>query len=167
MKIIMKLVLLFLGTVVCLSAQDTGDFRAGILERHNLYRVSHRVNEVRWNTGLERHAIEWAKRLAREDKMYHRQPNRYGENIYWISGGIADPRSVVDAWYGEVKDYNFLKGDFTPGTGHFTQVVWSTTREIGCGFARSASGGVYVVCNYDPPGNVLGRFAENVFPSRK
>jgi glioma pathogenesis-related protein 2 len=51
--------------------------------------------------------------------------------------------------------------------GHFTQVVWKGSREIGVG--RSfAEGGlrVFVVCNYYPAGNVIGRFKDNVLPSK-
>jgi hypothetical protein len=38
-------------------------------------------------------------------------------------------------------------------TGHFTQLVWRATTELGC--ARAQCGGIdVVVCQYDPPGNV-------------
>jgi hypothetical protein len=40
--------------------------------------------------------------------------------------------------------------------GHYTQVVWSGTRELGCGVARSPSREIWV-CNYNPPGNYIGQ----------
>lgn len=46
--------------------------------------------------------------------------------------------------------------------GHFTQVVWKGSREIGVGKARSKDGKILVVANYRPAGNVIGRFSENV-----
>lgn len=46
--------------------------------------------------------------------------------------------------------------------GHFTQVVWKGSREIGVGKARSNDGKILVVANYRPAGNVIGRFSENV-----
>lgn len=94
--------------------------------------------------------------------MRHRQPNKYGENIYWISGGSPSGESVTDSWYGEIKDYNFARPGFGMKTGHFTQVVWKDSKEIGCGVAKSRRGGTYVVCNYNPPGNYQGRFPTNV-----
>jgi hypothetical protein len=39
--------------------------------------------------------------------------------------------------------------------GHFTQIVWPTTTEIGCGIASSASND-YLVCRYAPTGNKDG-----------
>ena len=57
---------------------------------------------------------------------------------------------------------------FQRGAGHFSQVVWKGSREIGIGRAFADNGQtVYVVCNYLPAGNVIGRFKENVFPSSK
>ena len=51
------------------------------------------------------------------------------------------------------------------GTGHFTQVVWKGSKEIGVGKSFGRDGRVFVVCNYLPAGNVIGRFQENVFPA--
>lgn len=46
---------------------------------------------------------------------------------------------------------------------HF-QVIWRDSRELGVGMARNRSGQIFVVANYDPPGNFIGSFAENVPP---
>jgi len=51
--------------------------------------------------------------------------------------------------------------------GHFTQVVWKDSRELGVGRAFSDDEQrVFVVCNYFPAGNIIGRFAQNVFPAK-
>ena len=42
--------------------------------------------------------------------------------------------------------------------GHFTQMVWKTTTEIGCAVGkRKDIPGYIVVCRYNPPGNVIGQ----------
>lgn len=44
--------------------------------------------------------------------------------------------------------------------GHFTQVVWDATTEIGCGAKLNYDGNAYtwaVVCNYNPTGNLNGK----------
>ncbi len=74
-------------------------------------------------------------------------------------------QEVVDQWYSEMPKFNFSNGEFTQGTGHFTQVVWKGSREIGVGKAFGKDGHVFVVCNYHPAGNVRGHFRENVFPA--
>lgn len=48
--------------------------------------------------------------------------------------------------------------------GHFTQMVWVSTRFFGVGKARSRAGKVIVVANYSPPGNISGQFETNVLP---
>lgn len=48
--------------------------------------------------------------------------------------------------------------------GHFSQVVWATSAEMGVGVASNRSGQVFVVACYDPAGNFLGQFSENVPP---
>ena len=59
-----------------------------------------------------------------------------GENIYKVEGFAPTGTDVVDAWYAEIEDYKYGRiGNVCTGgiTGHFTQVMWSMTREIGCG----------------------------------
>ena len=62
--------------------------------------------------------------------------------------------------------YNFKTGSFSSGTGHFTQVVWKGTKEIGLGRASNTKDNgmvcTYVVGRYRPAGNFMGKFQENV-----
>merc|ERR1711971_807361 len=74
-------------------------------------------------------------------------------------------QGAVDNWYSEIKDYTYGKEPSTGGSeiGHFTQVVWKGSTEVGVGVAQEGST-VVVVANYSPPGNVRGQYAENVPP---
>lgn len=69
-------------------------------------------------------------------------------------------------WYDEVQYYDFSKQGFTSKTGHFTQLVWKNSKQVGFGITEK-NGIVYVVCRYSPPGNYLGQFEKNVFPAKK
>ena len=69
--------------------------------------------------------------------------------------------------YNEVCDpgYNFASGGFSGGTGHFTQVVWKESTELGIGRAQSQQNGMecaYIVGRYKPAGNMMGDFPRNV-----
>lgn len=64
--------------------------------------------------------------------------------------------------YEEVQDYDFSKPGFSMETGHFTQVVWKWSTQLGCGVRNCPTvgsvsgfdnGGIMVVCRYKPPGN--------------
>ena len=147
-------------------AGSAAGFEDEIVRSHNSYRAKHGAPALRWNASIASVAQQWAETNARENKMYHRPNNKYGENIYWMSGGKVSGTMAVTAWYNEVGQYNFAKPGFASGTGHFTQVVWKGSTEIGCGQARDAKGGTYVVCNYNPPGNYTGRFPANVTPAK-
>ena len=61
--------------------------------------------------------------------------------------------------------YNFNSGGFSGGTGHFTQVVWKGSTELGIGRAEVERSGMkcaYIVGRYRPAGNMMGDFAQNV-----
>ncbi|MBV6492227.1 MAG: hypothetical protein LDLANPLL_00220 [Turneriella sp.] len=160
----MKRIAFFVAFSAILFSLQAGTtkFQKEILQRHNTLRAKHGVAPLKWSTEVEKVAQDWATKIAREDNMRHRNPNKYGENIFWMSGREPTGNNVVDAWYNEIKDYNYSNPGFSMKTGHFTQVIWKGSTELGCGSARSARGGVYVVCNYNPPGNYMGRFPENV-----
>ena len=68
-------------------------------------------------------------------------------------------------WYEEHDKYNYSNPGFSSTTGHFTQIVWQNSKEMGAGKAVSSSGAQFVVARYQPPGNVRGQFPENVKPA--
>lgn len=47
--------------------------------------------------------------------------------------------------------------------GHFSQVVWKDSKEMGVGMATKG-GKCIVVANYTPAGNYIGMYQDNVFP---
>ena len=77
-------------------------------------------------------------------------------------GKEATGEYATKCWYDEIKTHNF-NGDFQNETGHFTQVIWKDSKEVGFGIAKNKGGYTYVVGNYLPAGNIIGRFKQNVF----
>jgi hypothetical protein len=75
--------------------------------------------------------------------------------------------SSVDLWYSEINSYDFDAPSWNGGVGHFTQVVWRNSKQVGCAVA-SCSGQDLWVCQYSPPGNwnvdQPGELANNVPP---
>ena len=160
-----KLFLILAFTLLnSIYAQERTSFEEEILSKHNEFRKLHKVVDLKWSNKLQTYTQEWANKLAKENKMYHRSANEYGENIYWSMGRAVLGADVTQAWYDEIKDYSYSSPGFSMKTGHFTQVVWATSTELGCGKAVAKNGGVYVVCNYNPPGNYQGEFKSNVLP---
>ena len=61
--------------------------------------------------------------------------------------------------------YNFNSDGFSGGTGHFTQVVWKGSTELGIGRAEVERDGMkcaYIVGRYRPAGNIIGDYPQNV-----
>ena len=91
-----------------------------------------------------------------------------GQNLF-VSGGTA-PKGVdvANNWYSESKNYDYASGTGKNNAvvGHFTQLVWKSTTQIGCIVAEGSCSGYsqsYFVCwNYFPGGNILGQYPKNV-----
>lgn len=114
---------------------------------------------------------EWAETLANEDRFAHRPNSNYGENIYCLWSNDRNtkigPKAVCRSWYEEIKEHEFgiePKGIFKGG--HFTQMIWKSSQDLGVGISRTKKGKVLVVCNYNPRGNIAGQFNVNVLRSR-
>ncbi|XP_014296097.1 uncharacterized protein LOC103580017 isoform X1 [Microplitis demolitor] len=138
------------------------------LETHNYYRNRHGVPALRLNKQLCKTSQDWANILATKGRLEHRANIEYGENLYcmWSSNPktIVNGDEPVNDWYAEESQHQYNREPTTLKTGHFTQIVWRSSTELGVGMARNRNGEVYVVCNYNPAGNFLGSFMENVLP---
>jgi pathogenesis-related protein 1 len=129
---------------------------AGLTAAHNDARAEVGVPPLKWSRELARHAQSWAEKLAKDGcALEHRRDDPYGENLYW-SSGAASASAVVAKWAAEASGYNHRRNSCKGVCGHYTQMVWSDTRSLGCGVASCDNGEVWV-CNYDPPGNVVGQ----------
>merc|ERR1719316_1873263 len=136
---------------------------AGILDRHNKYRCMHGLPLLKWSKEIEKNARAWAQATGGKMKHSSSQSRKgvaghsyLGENLAY---GAIDKKGV-DLWYDEIKLTPGGKGTisgFTKGTGHYTQVVWKRTTELGC-----AVNGRLLVCQYGVGGNMRGQFTQNV-----
>ena len=99
----------------------------------------------------------------------------YGQNIG--AGYSADKidEMLTNAMYNdEMMLFENSYGASDPsvgGAGHFTQMVWKGTKEVGCatntcsflaGLSDPNIPYVFTVCNYAPPGNYQGEYGQNV-----
>ena len=126
-----------------------------MLDSHNTIRARVGVSPLVWSDNLAEVAQDWANHLIATGGLSHRPNNIYGENIYTISGGTATPFEVVDLWAKEARGYDIRSNSCSGVCGHYTQIVWGKTRAVGCAVADAPRREIWV-CNYDPPGNVIG-----------
>lgn len=151
-----------------LDSLDLDQIKKDILKAHNYHRSRHQVDDLKWNSEIQVIAQAYSEKIAQGHSLVH-SSNKYkgnslGENLYMHSGSI-NGEDASNSWYSEIDYYDFSTYSSKTGdaTGHFTQLVWKSSREIGCG---AACDGSYCVCtcNYYPAGNFIGKHPENVFP---
>lgn len=133
-----------------------------ILDAHNAHRTKHCAPPLQWSKELARTAQSWATTLARQGCNLKHSSSKFGENL--AAATTVGPGGAADLWYAEIGKYEFGKGGFSMGTGHFTQVAWVGSQKLGCGTATCKDREIWV-CNYDPPGNMEGQFQANVLPT--
>lgn len=144
------------GGTTASPAGQGGDLAQIALDTHNRLRAKHCVPPLAWSAQLAATAQQWANACD-----FSHSNNGLGENLAMGTSGAFPPGAQIQSWYDEIAKYTFAAGRFTSGTGHFTQVVWRATTEVGCGVA-TCGGEDLLVCNYSPPGNFQGEFQENV-----
>ncbi|KAK5931760.1 hypothetical protein CgunFtcFv8_003531 [Champsocephalus gunnari] len=140
-------------------------FQKEFQETHNAYRAKHGAPQMTFNSEMCASAQKWADHLLSISEMKHSE-TKDGENIYYMSssaGSNPTGKEAVDSWYSEIKDYNWSSPGFNGNTGHFTQVVWKESSEMGVGVATDGKT-VFVVGQYRPAGNMMnpGYFEANV-----
>jgi uncharacterized protein YkwD len=136
----------------------------------NELRIKHQAPKVKINNDINYIAQQWADYLHNTEKFEH-SPSYLGENLAILNSALPFNYThliinAINAWYAEVSKYNYSNPVYASSTGHFTQLVWINTRNIGIGINAWKKAFV-VVMMFDPPGNVKGMFKTNVLPIRK
>ena len=143
------------------------DFQKSALDAHNNYRAKHHVGKLVLNQELCDIAQKYAEELARTGNFAHSgnsfHDDNMGENLFACYGMKITGKMMTDDWYNEVNQYNFNNPGYISGTGHFTQIVWKGSKQVGFGYAQARDGYYYGVANYYPAGNFIGEFEDNVF----
>ena len=161
--------LLRIGVGACVplilgSTSLTSNFDARVLAAHNRERSALGIEPLRWNPELARSAQAWADHLAANNAFEHAEEDENapeGENLWAGTRNYFSIERMVDGWIRE-KRY-FKPGRFphnsTTGrvedVGHYTQLTWRRTRQVGCAMATGPVEDV-LVCRYSEAGNYLG-----------
>ena len=165
-----------MGCCLAINVIDNNDrnkikyYRNEALKKHNDYRVNHNSPILKMNEELnemaEKYAIQLLNSQGKEafplNINYNDSP--LGENI--IISTTKSANEMCEKWYEESKYYDFSLNKYQKGTGHFTQIIWKETKEVGFGFKFDGDNFCGVAFYY-PAGNVLGKFSENVNECKK
>lgn len=142
----------------------TGNFDQRVLAAHNRERAIMGVPNLAWDDQLQASAQSWAAHLATSGRFEHAADspsNPEGENLWAGTKGAFPVEAMVDGWVRE-KRY-FKRGTFPDNSitgrvediGHYTQLMWRSTRRVGCAIATGDREDV-LVCRYGEAGNYTG-----------
>jgi uncharacterized protein YkwD len=132
-----------------------------VLDEHNAKRALHGVSPLTWSEDLASYAQAYIHHLttvagydACSGNLLH-SGGDYGENLAY--GNIRAVQGV-DLWYNENVYYNYADPANSVGVfsqfGHFTQVVWKSTAQLGCVVKSCPYNRIYLICEYSPAGNI-------------
>ncbi|KAJ9094522.1 hypothetical protein QFC19_007932 [Naganishia cerealis] len=134
-------------------------FAKNILDAHNEKRALHLAGKLSWDKDVYEYAQAYADKYDCSGQLTH-SGGEYGENL---AVGYSDGVSALDAWYAEGDNFDYNSGSTYD---HFTQVVWKDTTKLGCAIkdCSAKNWGHYIICSYDPSGNMVGETKANVLP---
>ena len=149
-----------------------------LLKAHNQARAQVGVNQhLAWSDAIAVDAQSYADNLANSGEWKHDPKNYtgysngpYGENLYSAyhsSGEIPSLETAAISWKDEKNFYHYdgMGASQTCDTGkvcgHYTQMIWKNTTEVGCATSRYKKGHYkdwyLIVCKYKTPGNYRGQ----------
>ncbi|HYI02601.1 CAP domain-containing protein [Hyalangium sp.] len=145
-------------------------FAREMISAHNSVRISATPTPnpalpvLTWSNAAAEKAQAWADQC----KWGHNpQLGNFGENIAAATPNSLTTAGVVQNWASEASFYNYGTNSCAPGRqcGHYTQIVWRTTTQVGCAMKRctqnsplgSSTTWDFWVCDYSPPGNFAGQ----------
>lgn len=135
---------------------------AGITAAHNAVRADVGVAGMTWNSELANLATGFIADCEFAHSSGDQRSNvagfdYVGENLF-ASGGGGSPtgQQITDAWASEKADYDYGSNSCSGTCGHYTQIVWADSTDLGC--AVKDCGGMFIVsCEYGPGGNFVGQ----------
>eukprot|EP00092_Neocalanus_flemingeri_P038610 GFUD01042039.1.p1 GENE.GFUD01042039.1~~GFUD01042039.1.p1 ORF type:complete len:247 (+),score=59.85 GFUD01042039.1:103-741(+) len=142
---------------------------AGLETNGNQPKASN-MQKISWNNELAEIAQRFVDQCTfGHDKVRDLCDGTYaGQNAFMGYGSeetqdevMAKVDKPVTAWYSEVEkpfDSSHINPfKWTEGTGHYTQVVWADSHQVGCGLVNYKDGPWYATimnCNYAVGGNM-------------
>lgn len=141
------------------------DIAGRLLALQNAERARLGLTPLVWSQALAQDAGTYARHLLDLGTLEHSKEASHegeGENLWMGTAGAFDPESMIAMFLEERRYFRSapfpnvsLTGNWTD-VGHYSQIVWKETKEVGCAL-ETARGSDVLVCRYFPAGNVRGK----------
>ena len=166
-RVLLSIALALSAPLMTNATGRTANLDARLLAAHNRERVAIGVPLLEWDAQLAADAKVWADALAATGTFEHSpadasDPEVEGENLWAGTPGAWSPEEMVGLWLAEKRDYwpgvfpAVSRSRNLENVGHYTQVIWRASREVGCATAVGKEE-EFLVCRYSQAGNVIGQ----------
>jgi uncharacterized protein YkwD len=147
------------------AARGEALLRTTMIHAHNRARRQYGSGPLIWNQTLAADARAYAVNLARRNRFEHDpqfgRARKQGENLWMGTRTAYSYAEMIGALVDERRMFRpgrfpavSRTGDWSH-VGHYTQIVWPTTQQVGCATASNRAND-YLVCRYWPAGNIVG-----------
>ncbi|EFN54466.1 hypothetical protein CHLNCDRAFT_135097 [Chlorella variabilis] len=131
-----------------------------VLDQHNQARAARAAQPLQWSALLAADAAAWSAQCNRDNFGYSHSPGSsdgsFGENLAWFENRGDQCGTGVQSWLNEQSQWS-PNNPMNFAAGHYTQMVWKESTQVGCGIALCRQGQwgpeYLVTCRYTPPGN--------------
>ncbi|XP_062019522.1 basic form of pathogenesis-related protein 1-like [Rosa rugosa] len=128
----------------------------GFIEEHNKARAEVGVGPLTWSNTVALYAQKYADSKIETCEL-KLSGGPYGEALAEGFGEMTAAQAVKFWVTSEKPNYDYASNKCVNGECLiYTQVVWRDTFHLGCARVKCKNGRVFVICNYDPPGNIEG-----------
>ncbi len=142
-----------------------------VLAVHNKHRAEQGIPPLAWSERLAVHAMQWANHLAQSGQLRHSKVLGEGENLWMGKTERFSDAQKVEHWVSEKRYFKSgvfphvsMSGDWSD-VGHYTQIIWRNTTEVGCAKATSGDRDIFV-CRYAPQGNMLTQKQKSLYEDK-
>ena len=135
-----------------------------VLDMQNAERARLGLPPLAWSDKLASDAGTWAKVLLQRGEPDHSPASErrgQGENLWMGTEGTWKADAMVEMFLDERQFFRAAPFPDVSSTGnwidvgHYSQIVWRETKQVGCALANG-NGLDVLVCRYLPAGNVHG-----------
>uniref|UniRef100_A0A0D9VLY5 SCP domain-containing protein n=1 Tax=Leersia perrieri TaxID=77586 RepID=A0A0D9VLY5_9ORYZ len=118
------------------------------------------LHPLTWSSDLAQQATRWAEQYRGNCASATAANGGGGVNVFRGYGGEAwQPSDAVAAWAEEAQHYDYGSNACASGKecGHYKQMMWRDSQQVGCASVTCASGETLMACHYEPQGNIMGQ----------
>ena len=139
--------------------------KSEIVRKHNALRAQQGASDMEmmmWSESLAAKAAETVTKCEWYDMYDTSVPQHRGQNVFMMISDKFKMVEIIEQWYNETTNYDYDTG-CTDMCSHYIQVVWATSRQIGCAYHICKSkyapfrNAQFFSCNYLPAENFLGQ----------